>query len=76
MELAKYKDLENFKKNYSKKTLNEKFLIIQVLDGLYYCYKSKIIYMDIKPQNLLIEENLNIKFIDLLFFFIDLSENE
>jgi len=73
MELAKYGDLENFqKKLLEKKTLNETFLAyltIQVLDGLYYCYKSKIIHMDIKPQNILIDENLNIKLTDLSVSF-------
>ena len=82
MELAKYGDLENFqKKLLEKKTLNETFLAyltIQVLDGLYYCYKSKIIHMDIKPQNILIDENLNIKLTDLSvsFSYKDLPENE
>ena len=69
MELAKYGDLDYFqKKLIQKKNLSETLLAYitkQILNGLYYCHQSKIIHMDIKHQNILIDENLQIKLADL-----------
>ena len=68
MEFAKYGDLENFQKNLiKKKCLSETLLAYitkQILDGLLYIHQSKIIHMDIKQQNILIDENFNIKITD------------
>lgn len=68
MESGKYGNLNNFvrtilKRNYlSESMLN--FLIYQILQGLYHCHKCKIAHMDIKPQNIIIDEYLNTKIID------------
>ena len=68
MEYAKYGDLEYFqKKLIQKKYLSETliaYITIQILEGLQYCHQCKIIHMDIKQQNILIDENLNIKITD------------
>jgi serine/threonine protein kinase len=68
MDYAKYGDLEYFqKKLIQKKFLSETliaYITIQILEGLQYCHQCKIIHMDIKQQNILIDENLNIKITD------------
>ena len=68
MEYAKYGDLEYFqKKLIQKKYLSETliaYITIQILEGLQYCHQCKIIHMDIKQQNILIDESLNIKITD------------
>ena len=73
MELAKCGDLEYFQKKIIKQSsLSEPFLAYmtkQILDGLFYIHQSKIIHMDIKQQNILIDENLNIKLSDFSISF-------
>ena len=68
MDYAKYGDLEYFqKKLIQKKYLSETliaYITIQILEGLQYCHQCKIIHMNIKQQNVLIDENLNIKITD------------
>ena len=68
MDYAKYGDLEYFqKKLIQKKYLSETliaYITFQILEGLQYCHQCKIIHMDIKQQNILIDENLNIKLAD------------
>jgi serine/threonine protein kinase len=68
MEYAKYGDLDYFqKKLIQKKNLSETllaYITIQILEGLQYCHQCKIIHMDIKQQNILIDENLIIKIAD------------
>lgn len=67
MEYAKYGDIENFQKLIQKKTFNETLLAYiarQVLFGLLHCKNSNIVHLDIKHQNLLIDENLNVKLTD------------
>jgi serine/threonine protein kinase len=68
MDYAKYGDLEYFqKKLIQKKYLSETliaYITIQILEGLQYCHQCKIINMDIKQQNILIDENLIIKIAD------------
>ena len=68
MEYAELGDLEHFhtiikSKRYFTEGLLA-FITIQVLRGLLSLTKSKIIHMDIKPQNILIDKNLNIKITD------------
>ena len=74
MELADYGDLDFFRKKFIKKeNLSESFLCYitkQILDGLFYIHKLKIIHMDIKPQNILLDKNLDAKITD---FSISLS---
>ena len=73
MEYFKYGDIENFKKNivqrcsFSESFLN--YLTISVLDALKYLERNKIIHMDIKPQNILINEYLIIKLTDFSVSF-------
>ena len=68
MEYAKYGDLDYFqKKLIKKKYLSETliaYITFQILEGLKYCHQCKIIHMDIKQQNILIDENLIIKLAD------------
>ena len=74
MELAESGDIDMIRKKMTDKTyLSETFLAFitkQILDGLYYIHKNKIIHMDIKQQNILIDKNLDIKITD---FSISLS---
>lgn len=68
MEYGKYGDLKNFQRNLlRKKCLSETMLCYiskHILDRLKYCHNSKTIHMDIKPQNILVDECLNIKLTD------------
>ena len=68
MEHIKYGDLSNFKKTYlKKKCLSESlicYLSYQILDAILYLHMNKIIHLDIKPQNILIDDFLNVKLTD------------
>ena len=68
MEFAKYGNLRNFQRNILKRvTLNEYMLCFfgsQILNALSYCHKCKIAHMDIKFQNVVIDDYLNAKLID------------
>ena len=74
MELAEYGDLNYIqKKLIQQNCLSETFLAYitkQILDGLFYIHKLKIIHMVIKPHNILINKNLEIKITD---FSVSLS---
>lgn len=73
MEFAKFGDLENFQKILNKKRHFSEtllaFIAKQILNGLYILHQSKIIHMDIKPQNILIDEKLNFKITDFSVSF-------
>jgi serine/threonine protein kinase len=73
MEFAKFGDLEYFQKKLIKKdSLSESllaFITKQILEGLLYIHQSKIIHMDIKQQNILIDEKFNIKITDFSVSF-------
>ena len=50
-----------------QRVLSESFLCFfsyQILEGIKYCHKNKICHMDIKPQNIVIDEHLTPKLID------------
>ena len=50
-----------------QRVLSESFLCFfsyQILEGIKYCHKNKICHMDIKPQNIVIDEHLIPKIID------------
>ena len=68
MENAKYGNLRQFQiKSLKRSILSESilcFLTNQILNGLCYCHNSKIAHMDIKPQNIVMDEFLNAKLID------------
>ena len=67
MELA-HSNLSHFTRHTLKRpTLSETFLCLianQVLQGLHYLHRNKIAHLDLKPQNILITEYLDIKLID------------
>ena len=69
MENAKYGNLRNFLLNTLKikRCLSESmicFLSYQILEGLNYCHRCKVAHMDIKPQNIVVDDYLNFKLID------------
>lgn len=69
MEYTKYGDLDNFKRNILKRNCLSETLICYlaggILDALYYIHaNNKIIHMDIKQQNILIDDFLMVKLTD------------
>lgn len=69
MEYTKYGDLENFKRNVIKSACLSETLICYlaggILDALYYIHvNNKIIHMDVKQQNILIDDFLTVKLTD------------
>jgi len=68
LEYAKYGDLTYFMKYllernvFSETALN--YFGKQILEGLEYIHRSKIVHMDIKPGNVLIDSDLNVKLTD------------
>ena len=72
MELANYGDLALFQRILKLKYLSETFLAYiakQILNALNFCHKSKIIHMDIKQQNILINDQLSAKLTDMSVSF-------
>ena len=67
-EYMKYGDLVNFQTLVlKKKILSESllcYLASQISEALYYIHKNKIIHMDIKHKNMLINDYLQVKLID------------
>ena len=68
MEHGKYGNLKDFKnKILQKDYLSESslcFIAYQILNGLKYIHISKIAHFDLKPQNIIINEYLEVKIID------------
>lgn len=69
MELSEFGDLSNFKRKILKKSyLSETlicFLSFQILEAIFYLHTNyKIIHLDIKQQNVLIDQYLNVKLTD------------
>ena len=68
MEEAKYGNLRNFQKKILKRRILSESLLnyfaAQILNGIDYCHKRKIAHMDIKMQNIVINELLAAKLID------------
>jgi serine/threonine protein kinase len=68
LEYAKNGELENFQKVLLKrKVLSETILVYftkQILESLAYIHRCKIIHLDIKQGNILIDTNLNVKLTD------------
>ena len=70
-------DLKAFQLNFLKRyVLSETFLCyaaFQILEGLKYLHRCNIIHYDIKPNNIIIDEFLNLKLIDFSTS-LDISE--
>ena len=68
MEYSKYGNLRDFQKKILKRNrLSESilcYIAYQILNGLKYMHMNKIAHFDLKPQNLIIDEMINIKIID------------
>lgn len=68
MEYAKYDNIKNFQlKTMKRTTFTESmicYLAAQILNGIQYCHKNKIAHLDIKPQNIVINELCCAKLID------------
>ena len=68
MEYSKFGNIRQFQKNFIKRlNLSEStlcYFAYQILKGLKYCHMSKIAHLDIKPQNIIIDDYLNLKLID------------
>ena len=68
IEFGKYGDILHFLKDLLKRyVLSETALNYfgkQILEGLKYIHKCKIVHMDIKPENILIDANLEAKITD------------
>ena len=68
MEYNQYGDLNKFQRNILKRNeLSEtimSYIAGGILEALNYIHKNKIMHMNIKPQNILIDEFLNIKLTD------------
>ena len=68
MEYSKFGNIRQFQRNFIKRNnMSESTLCYfasLILKGLKYCHMSKIAHYDIKPQNIIIDEALNLKLID------------
>ncbi len=68
MEYSKFGNLRQFQKRYIKSNYMTEstlcYFSYQILKGLKYCHMSKIAHLDIKPQNIIIDDTLNLKIID------------
>ena len=69
MEYAHFGNMKDFKKNVLKRAYFSESLIgyfaVQILKGLYYMHIiCKIAHLDLKPENIIIDQYLNAKIID------------
>ena len=68
MEYNKYGDLEHFKKYSIKRQCLSETLINYIagnlVEGLHYLHKNHILHLDIKPQNIVVDDFLNFKITD------------
>ena len=68
LELGKHGDIDNFQKVLLKRKILSETTICyfakQILDALDFIHRCKIIHMDIKQGNILVDSNLNIKITD------------
>ena len=68
LEYAKHGDFEHFLKDLLKRPILSETSLNYfgkgILDGLHYIHKNKVVHMDIKPGNILIDSNLDVKITD------------
>lgn len=67
LEHEKNGDLNNFMKNIKRTSLSETligYMSSQLLDALDFCHKCKIAHLDLKKENILVDENFNFKLCD------------
>jgi cyclin-dependent kinase 2 len=60
-------DLKKFMKKYREARVDPmlvKSLMYQLCNGIYYCHSHRVLHRDLKPQNLLIEDNKYLKLAD------------
>jgi serine/threonine protein kinase len=74
MEYAEYGNLRDFNEKFLKCTYFSESLICylayQILNGIKYMHIYKVVHMDIKPQNIVVDLNLNAKIVDFSNSFI------
>ena len=77
MEYIKFGNLKDFMHKFLKKNYYSEsflcFITCQILTSLKYCHTGQVCHFDLKPQNILIDEYLNIKLID---FSVSLDYNK
>ena len=77
MESAKFGNLRNFQlKSLKRQVLSESLLCYfanEILKGLLFCHRNKVAHMDLKPQNVVIDDYLHAKLID---FSISVNYND
>jgi len=82
MENAKFGNLRTFQyKSLKKVILSEtmiNFFANEILKGLLFCHKNKVAHLDLKPQNIVIDEYLHAKLIDfsISINYVDKSMND
>ena len=68
MGLGKHGNMRDFLKNLIKKEYMSEsllcFFVSRILKALKFCHMNHVAHLDIKPQNIVIDEYLNIKIID------------
>lgn len=77
MESAKFGNLRNFQlKALKRSVLSESLLCYlsnEILKGLSFCHRNKVAHMDLKPQNVVVDDYLHAKLID---FSISINYND
>ena len=81
-ELGKYGNIDAFmhkflKRNYLSETFIN-YIAKQILEGLNYMHRAKLVHMDIKKGNIVLDSDMNIKLIDFssAFSFKNYEPNE
>lgn len=44
--------------------LEARYYIRQIVEAIHYCHKFKVVHRDLKPDNLIISESMEVKLID------------
>ena len=77
MEYAKYGNIRDFQRNILRANILSEsllcYLSYQILKALKHCHICKIAHLDLKPQNIVIDRDLNVKLID---FSISIDYNK